>query len=108
MSKCKHGNDIDLYCAECDQDSVLAKIDENNGKVVMPKEDLEEFTWGQLFHFAKDSQSSNVYQQKRIENLEAALAESTKRLEKACSVLERANAISDSQDALIKRLTTSQ
>ena len=73
-----------------------------------PKEHIETFTLEQVLRFAKDSQSNNIYQQKRIEELETALEESTQRLEKACKVLERANTLSDSQAALIKRLTTSQ
>jgi len=90
MSTCIHGKDIDFYCAECDQENLQAKIDGNNAKVVIPKEDLEEFTWGQLFHFAKDSQSSNVYQQKRIHELE--------------SELTRVNALTETQARIIRRL----
>ena len=59
-------------------------------------------------HGKNGSHNCNVLLLARIEDLETSLTESTQKLEKACSVLERANTISDSQAALIKRLTTSQ
>ena len=42
--------------------------------------------------------------QSRIEELETALTESTQKLEKACSVLERANALTETQARIIRRL----
>ena len=42
--------------------------------------------------------------QSRIEELETALTESTQKLEKACSVLERANALTENQARIIRRL----
>ena len=33
MTKCKHGYDMDFYCADCDQENTLAKIAEDNAKI---------------------------------------------------------------------------
>ncbi len=54
--------------------------------------------------FCGDIQANKVYQQERIEKLETALTESTQKLEKACSVLERANALTETQARIIRRL----
>ncbi len=103
MTKCNHGKDIDFYCAECDQENLQAKIDGNNAKVVIPKEDLEEFTWGQLFHFAKDSQSSNVYQQKKIENLELELNRTQSELEVANHDIKRGEDLLHTQGSILAK-----